>query len=220
MKKTIYLLTIGVLFVLVLDSCKKEDPCENVPCLNGGTCIDGECLCTNGYTGVNCQIAPDPCADITCLNGGTCANGLCVCTQGYTGANCSQQATPSQIRITNIEVTRFPATDGGAGWDLTSGPDIFITLYLGSTIVWDSPNYIENANPSLNYQFTPNPAIVLSNPNSQYTIWLFDYDFPDPDDQMGGINFTPYCSTCGFPPNLTIDGGGSVAFRLSLTYIW
>ncbi len=39
-------------------SCKKDDPepdpCENVSCLNGGTCNNGSCSCTAGYEGSNC----------------------------------------------------------------------------------------------------------------------------------------------------------------------
>jgi hypothetical protein len=43
----------------VFTSCEK-DPCEDVTCLNGGTCIDGECDCPEGYTGSDCgdQITP------------------------------------------------------------------------------------------------------------------------------------------------------------------
>jgi len=162
----------------------------------------------------------DPCDSTVCHNGGYCANGQCVCPQGYTGADCSQQVTPTQMRITKIEVTRFPATDGGAGWDLTSGPDIYPTLSLGSSTIWSSPTYYQNANPSNVYEFIPNPAIVLNSPISQYTIRLYDYDDLDADDFMGGINFTPYNSTGGFPSVRTIDAGGSVAFKLTYTYSW
>lgn len=189
--KKIILLTLAIIGITINNSCKKDDPKPS-----------------------------DPCQNITCLNGGYCANGQCVCPKGYTGANCSQQVTPSQMRITKIEVTRFPATDGGAGWDLTSGPDIYPTFSLGSSTIWNSPTYYENANPSLVYEFIPNPAIVLSSPISQYTISLYDYDDLDADDFMGGINFTPYSSTGGFPTTRTIDAGGSVAFRLTFTYSW
>ena len=39
-----------------LISCKKDDPdpCENVTCLNGGTCSDGNCSCATGYEGSTC----------------------------------------------------------------------------------------------------------------------------------------------------------------------
>jgi len=44
-------------FLLVaLVACKKDDPdpCENVSCLNGGTCNDGSCRCAAGYEGGTC----------------------------------------------------------------------------------------------------------------------------------------------------------------------
>jgi hypothetical protein len=217
MKNLISLMLIA--FALTtMNSCAK-DGCKEINCLNGGVCIDGTCSCPTGYSGVNCENF-NPCVNVTCLNGGYCANGQCVCPQGYTGSNCSQQVTPTQMRITKIEVTRFPATDGGAGWDLTSGPDIYTTFALGSSTIWNSPIFYQNANPGTIYEFVPNPAIVINSPISQYTIRLFDYDDLDPDDFMGGINFTPYNSAAGFPSVATIDAGGAVAFRLTYTYSW
>lgn len=55
-----------VLLSTLFSSCDEliteTDPCEDVVCLNGGYCQDGTCICTNGYTGTNCQTAPpDPC---------------------------------------------------------------------------------------------------------------------------------------------------------------
>jgi hypothetical protein len=65
-----------------------SSPCDDVACLNGGDCNKGTCVCTNGYTGTNCEIAPDPCANVTCLNGGICIEGVCDCPSGYEGTNC------------------------------------------------------------------------------------------------------------------------------------
>jgi hypothetical protein len=118
-------------------------------------------------------------------------------------------------------VTSFPATDGGAGWDLTSGPDIFPVLRLGGTTIWTAPTYYENANPTLDYTFTPNPTFNLTSPTSQYTLILYDYDDLDADDQMGGVNFTPYSSSNGFPTTLVLaPAGGAVTFTLNVSYIW
>ena len=45
----------------------KNKLCQNLDCKNGGTCQEGECLCTNGFTGLTCEenvqsdyIDPDP----------------------------------------------------------------------------------------------------------------------------------------------------------------
>ena len=40
--------------VVYFNSCKK-DPCKDVVCNNGGTCVDGTCSCTTGYEGADCS---------------------------------------------------------------------------------------------------------------------------------------------------------------------
>ncbi len=43
------------------------DECDSQVCLNGGACVDGACICVNGYTGENCETAP-PQADCVVNN--------------------------------------------------------------------------------------------------------------------------------------------------------
>ncbi len=50
----VFALTCTVLAGVLLSGCKKDDPCENVTCQNGGTCNDGTCACAAGYEGTNC----------------------------------------------------------------------------------------------------------------------------------------------------------------------
>jgi len=45
---------LSVASVTYFNSCKK-DPCKDVVCNNGGTCVDGTCSCTTGYEGTNCE---------------------------------------------------------------------------------------------------------------------------------------------------------------------
>lgn len=63
------LLLLTLSFVTGLSSCD-DDPCEAQYCLNGGTCVEGDCKCPTGYTGEHCetQIA-NP--------GYVCASGTC-----------------------------------------------------------------------------------------------------------------------------------------------
>ncbi len=187
-------------FLLITFSCKKDNP---------------DFLITLS--------APDPCANTVCLNGGHCVNGDCVCPEGYGGADCSQQITPRKIKITKIEVTKFPATtNNGGGWDASSGADIFPELSKGDAVLWKSSTYYENASPSNVYAFNINPAIDLTEPQDQYIIRLYDYDSGlfESDDFMGGIIFTPYSKSNGFPSVLSLDANGGVAFKLYLSYVW
>ena len=43
---------LSALLLLLFTAC---DPCEDVNCQNGGTCNEGECICTVGYEGVDCE---------------------------------------------------------------------------------------------------------------------------------------------------------------------
>jgi hypothetical protein len=73
-----------------------DDDCASDPCLNGGTCVDGDdaytCDCKDGYDGDDCETNIDDCAGVTCENEGTCVDGVathtCACTNRYTGPAC------------------------------------------------------------------------------------------------------------------------------------
>jgi hypothetical protein len=42
--------------LIILNACE-SDPCENVVCQNGGTCVDGTCDCPTGFEGKFCEVA-------------------------------------------------------------------------------------------------------------------------------------------------------------------
>ncbi|MBX3238813.1 MAG: hypothetical protein KIT80_08535 [Chitinophagaceae bacterium] len=127
------------------------------------------------------------------------------------------------MKVTKVELTRFPATDNnGAGWDPTSGPDIYLKLFKGEAQIWKSSNTYnyQNATPSNVYSFDVTPAVDFADPVDEYSIILYDYDDFDADDFMGGIIFTPYSKSGKFPSVITLDAGGTVAFKLHVSYVW
>ncbi|XP_075413089.1 neurocan core protein [Tenrec ecaudatus] len=75
-----------------------SDPCENNPCLHGGTCTANGtmygCCCDQGFAGENCEIDIDDCICSPCENGGTCideVNGfVCLCLPSYGGSFCEK----------------------------------------------------------------------------------------------------------------------------------
>jgi hypothetical protein len=210
-------LILTLLIATTFMGCKKDDPCEDVTCLNGGECVDGTCDCPTGYSGPTCADY-DACINVTCQNNGVCVNGTCVCPTGYTGANCSSEATPSSMRITKIVVTNF----FNSGWDTfpASSPDIYINVGTGtscSTGLYASGRY-QDAYPGPNYDFVPNNPLVISNPTSPISICLYDYDVSG-DDFMAGVNFNPYQSGADFPAMRTVSVSG-LTCDVYFTYYW
>ncbi|MEZ4722738.1 MAG: calcium-binding EGF-like domain-containing protein [Flavobacteriales bacterium] len=91
MKKLLYLvLVLGL--ATYFESCKEDDPCENVMCMNGGTCVDGTCSCLDGFDGTTCEIE-DLCIthEVSCENDGTCEDGSCKCKTNYKGETCADK---------------------------------------------------------------------------------------------------------------------------------
>ncbi|XP_050313522.1 fibrillin-2-like [Anthonomus grandis grandis] len=60
-------------------------PCRAI-CMNGGTCVDGQCSCVAGYTGEFCT---EPICEEPCKNGGRCIGpDRCACLYGFAGNHC------------------------------------------------------------------------------------------------------------------------------------
>jgi hypothetical protein len=212
MKNLLYALLPMLFLALTFNACQKDpvttpDPCDNVSCFNGGICQSGTCDCPPGYSGSQCQIS-DPCYNITCFNGGTCANGTCNCPPGYGGSDCSTVLTPVSMTITRVTVTDYPLTkSNGGGWDLTTGPDCFITINSGTSSnqnTFVSGFTYTNATGS-DMQYNTGFPATIGTPNSTWSIGLWDDDSPDSDDFMAGIYFTPNSYNSGFPSSFTLN---------------
>lgn len=154
----------------------------------------------------------DLCEGVTCLNGGTCINGDCSCPPGYTGPACEQEKAPVKMRISSITLVDFPPTDNGAGWDLTSGADVYIEISLGGVVIYTS-GYVQNLTTANVYT----DIIEFTSPQATYNIAVWDYDDGiTAPDFMGGINFTPYQPGQNFPTTRNVQCSGcDVSFTLN-----
>ena len=141
------------------------------------------------------------------------------CPEGYKGKDCKEQITPSKITLIKIQVTKFPQTNGGASWDVASGPDIFIKFGRSEgTLIWKSPTYFQDATSGTIYNFTPSPALEL-NATAQYAIEIWDYDDLSASDKICGGTFYIYNDTNGFPSILE-RSNDTFAIKLHVLYSW
>lgn len=64
--------------------------CLDPTCSSHGVCINGECLCSPGWGGLNCELARVQCPD-QCSGHGTYVpdTGLCSCDPNWMGPDCS-----------------------------------------------------------------------------------------------------------------------------------
>lgn len=40
-----------------MNACNNQDACEDTNCQNGGICVEGDCVCPDGFSGPNCEIS-------------------------------------------------------------------------------------------------------------------------------------------------------------------
>src|SRR5688572_26303047 len=54
---TILALITGMIIIILLNACKKKDPCEEKTCINPfHVCSNGSCGCSTGYEGDSCNV--------------------------------------------------------------------------------------------------------------------------------------------------------------------
>ena len=138
------------------------------------------------------------------------------CPARYTGANCDEQIPPAGIILANVTVKNYLQTDNGASWDLTSGPDCYISIVHNGVTIFDSQaNAIQNTVG----EFTIPVNLILPDINGFYTIRLYDDDL-DADDFMGEVHWLFYSSSDRFPGVVDFTCANCVTyFRCNLLYL-
>jgi len=112
--KTKFFQILGVVAVTVLsfNSCT-TDACKDVTCQNGGTCLEGDCVCGDAYSGTNCETLVRTAFLGTFNVGETCGSG----SDTY-AVVIAAGSTDASVSITNLYDQGFVVTgtvnaDGG-----------------------------------------------------------------------------------------------------------
>lgn len=118
---------------------------------------------------------------------------------------------PTSVKILGIKLSGMSFTNpSGAGWDATTGPDIFCTVTDNSDVILltgQTFNDVTGLPPSLSWGISPGYQITNFVANYKFKIW--DYDTPDPNDFIGGYSFSfSSLAAAGYPttPVLQKDG--------------
>jgi hypothetical protein len=132
---------------------------------------------------------------------------------------------PTTVKITKIEIVNLPFTNPatGSGWDQTTGPDIYINIVTQSnSILLDGKSSrVMDVTPSqLPLPWTVNPSFEIADFNAARYIDVWDYDFPDGDDNLGYVGFLMSNYTTGanaYPSSVTETQNG---ITVKLTLAW
>jgi len=87
----------AVALVMFINACT-SDPCKDVTCLNGGTCVSGTCNCTDGYEGTDCSTEWRAKFEGTFLLSGTD-------NAGYTYSNLTTTVASSSTGVLKMIIT-------------------------------------------------------------------------------------------------------------------
>jgi hypothetical protein len=176
MKNIIYSLTLVILLCAV--SCQKQesDRCTGIFCQNGGTCVDGDCQCINGFTGNRCQTAFDSCSITSFCGHGNCDNGHCNCDLNWTGLHCDQQIAPIDSFVGVYRMVGYETTDS-LGVTIPRDDTVIITkldeINLSiSAYAFVYENYYGDVANYHNY-------LWQSNTNSNYSLLSFNKTLDD-----------------------------------------
>jgi len=127
----------------------------------------------------------------------------------------------TNVKILSMTVTGIPfTTTSGGGWDITNGPDVYFTINdpLGNVLMKGSTiNDVVQSRLPLAWNFTQ--AMLITNLSTTFSVRLYDYDFPDADDYMGGYYFTMSDYKTGYPKVITLQNASS-AVKLEFNVEW
>lgn len=110
--KLFQILGVAAIATIGLASCE-TDACQDVTCDNGGTCVEGDCVCATGYEGTNCETLVRA-AFIGSFN----VNETCAQSTDSYAVTISAGSSDTEVTISNLYDAGFVVTgtvnaDGG-----------------------------------------------------------------------------------------------------------
>jgi hypothetical protein len=114
--------------------------------------------------------------------------------------------TPGQIFVDSIRVQNILFTDqNGAGWDLTTGPDLFYELTLNSSVLRTGVVLDDLGPQDLPVGWYVNPPYQVDSWTSTFHLDLYDYDSASENDHMVAISFVVnnIIAEHGYPRTIT-----------------
>jgi len=151
-----------VMAMFMFTSC--DDPCKDVTCLNGGTCLEGTCECPTGYEGTDC---------------GTAVNAKFAGTFNMASSMCDTTDNnnyPVALIASETDVTAF--TIGGI-YENGLANTVNATVNLGSTSTFTIPNQTFTDD-DLGGGFTIEGSGSLEGSTLTITYSIFDVTFNQP----------------------------------------
>lgn len=188
------LLSILTTTYLGCSSDSDSDGCETITCLNGGTFVNCECDCPEGYVGNNCSNQVTPSKVII--------NKAIVKVFPNTDNGEFWDAA-------------IPNTEDAL-------PDVYITFQDSNlNIIYDSPTFYENviSGEGTFFEFTLTPSLELTSFDNPFLINIWDYDTTSDDDFMTSFGFFAYTSNNNFPDVITVvSQSDEILVDLEVTY--
>ena len=126
----------------------------------------------------------------------------------------------TNFKITSIQVNSIPMVDANSSsWDTFDGPDVFFNIEnKNDDVLLDGSGskYSDISYSSLPLKWTFTSAFLVTNFEPSYFVTIYDYDYADPNDNIGYVGFNFNQHKTGYPTSITktsIDGTISVTIN-------
>lgn len=148
MKKLISIITVAltlILPILLINSCKKEEPCKNKNCQNGASCVE----VAPTYNGAGQQV--------------TATSAYCSCLTGFDGESCETKIVDKIVGT----YTGFSAcSQTAATWTVEKNGNSTTEFKLGAYIIAHFTN---------NYDFKIDNQTYVTTNNISVTVYGYGY---------------------------------------------